>query len=354
MDKIKDVKAIYRESFDDSAAYIEMYFNRVYREEDACVGYDPTGKVVTSLLLQRYELNFADKRVPLGYIAGAATRKSHRGQGYMAHLLKDSLNVSYDRGDCFCALIPAHRWLYDYYNHFGFSTVFYIQEKRYTSVHEFNFDGEFERIDNISDREIYETFTLLNDLRRPCVAHSYDDYLNIIEDNRMDNGLAFALRDKDDGSIVSILFAVVSGGRVVVRDLLAVDPNVESASLAIVSDEYPGMGITVIAPAPDSSDGPIESRGMMRLINVFEVLKSLAEADNSLKIKIRVHDKQIQANNHIYIVDKGGVVINDGYAGTLDLDVSAGVLCSILFSAPAVGRIFNLETHRPFISLMLD
>ncbi|MDE7368179.1 MAG: GNAT family N-acetyltransferase [Muribaculaceae bacterium] len=354
MEKIKDVKAIYREAFDDSMAYVEMYFNRVYREEDACVGYDPTGKIVSSLLLQQYEFNFGDNRVSMGYIAGAATRKSHRGQGYMGRLLNDALNISYERGDQFCALIPAHRWLYDYYNHFGFSTVFYIQEKRYTSVHEFNFDGEFERIDNIATPEIYETFNTLNNIRRPCVAHSYEDYLNIIEDNRMDNGLTFALRDKADGMIVAIVFAVVTSGRVVVRDLLAVDPNVESAALAIISDEYPEMGITVIAPAEDTWTGPIESRGMMRIVNALEVLKTLAATDNSMKMKIRVQDKQIQANNHIYVIDRGNVVINDGYAGSLDLDVTVGVLSAIIFSAPKVGSIFNLQTHRPFISLMLD
>ena len=92
----------------------------------------------------------------------------------------------------------------------------------------------------------------------------------------------------------------------------------------------------------------------MTIVNALEVLKTLAETDKSMKMKIRVQDKQIQANNHIYVIDRGNVVINDGYAGSLDLDVTVGVLSAIIFSAPKVGSIFNLQTHRPFISLMLD
>lgn len=354
MDKIKDVKSIYRESFNDSADYVEMYFNRVYREEDARVGCDPTGKVVTSLLLQQYEMNFAGTKVPMGYIAGAATRRAYRGQGYMARLLADTLSFAYDRGDLFCALIPAHRWLYDYYNRFGFATVFYIREMRYTSAHEFTYEGDYERIDDIATPEIYDAFAGLNDMRSPCVAHSYDDYLNIIEDNRMDNGLAFALRDKADDVIKAVVFAVVSGGRVVVRELFAADPNAEGAAMSVVAETYPGMSITLIAPAPDRWTGPIESRAMMRIINVQAVLKAMAAADPAMKMKIRVHDADLPANSHIYTVDRGEVVINDGYTGRLDLDVTPSVLCSIIFSSPAMGRIFNIETHRPHISLMLD
>lgn len=354
MDKIKDVKSIYRESFRDSADYVEMYFNRVYREEDARVGCDPTGKIVTSLLLQQYHMNFAGTKVPMGYIAGAATRKAYRGQGYMACLLADTLAFAYDRGDYFCALIPAHRWLYDYYSRFGFSTVFYIREMRYTSAHDFTYEGSYDRIDNIAVHEVYDAFAAFNEMRSPVVIHSYDDYLNIIEDNRMDNGLAFALRDVVSGLVKAVVFAVVSGGRVVVRELLAADPDAEAAAMSVVMETYPGMSATVIAPASDSWTGPIESRAMMRIINVAGVLKSMAAADPSMKMKIRVHDRDLPANSHIYVIDRGEVVINDGYTGRLDLDVTPSVLCSIIFSSPAMGRIFNLDTHRPHISLMLD
>ena len=76
MSKRDDIIKIWQESFNDSRAYVSMYFDRVYRDDEAVVLTDPQGVTVSSLLLQRYSMAFQDVELPVSYIAGAATRRT--------------------------------------------------------------------------------------------------------------------------------------------------------------------------------------------------------------------------------------------------------------------------------------
>lgn len=51
MSKRDDIIKIWQESFNDSRAYVSMYFDRVYRDDEAVVLTDPQGVTVSSLLL---------------------------------------------------------------------------------------------------------------------------------------------------------------------------------------------------------------------------------------------------------------------------------------------------------------
>lgn len=73
MSKRDDIIKIWQESFNDSRAYVSMYFDRVYSDDEAVVLTDPQGVTVSSLLLQRYGMAFQDAELPVSYIAGAAT-----------------------------------------------------------------------------------------------------------------------------------------------------------------------------------------------------------------------------------------------------------------------------------------
>ena len=82
--KKKDiVLKLWRECFDDSDQFVDMFFSRVYRDEDALV-LDKDGRVVSSMLLQRYSMNFHGVTLPVSYICGAATAPEMRAHGYMA------------------------------------------------------------------------------------------------------------------------------------------------------------------------------------------------------------------------------------------------------------------------------
>ena len=89
-----------------------MFFDQVYRDDEAMLLTDQSGSAVSSLLLQRYAMSFHGSEAPVSYIAGAATRRSKRGQGYMSSLMIDALRESAVRGDMLCSLIPADEALF--------------------------------------------------------------------------------------------------------------------------------------------------------------------------------------------------------------------------------------------------
>lgn len=354
MEKKQEIKKIYRESFSDTAEYVEMYFDRVYDEREALVCLAENGMVASSLLLQRYKMTFGKETVDIGYIAAAATRRQFRDRGYMKRLVADALAAAKERGDLFVTLIPAAPWLFDYYARFGFSTVFYIEEQRYTSIHRFVFDGDYVSDGDIDSDEVYEAFDRMMRSRPNCVLHSRRDFSNIIADNRLDRGAAVVIRGASTGEVAAIAFGVMREDSLVVKDLLARDADAAGAALDALSRHFPHVSVTVVGLPDDNTLLPIESRAMARMTDVLGVLKSIARQNRQLKMTVRVSDDMISDNNHIYFIDNGTCTINDGFRGQLDLDVTVDVMTAIVFSSEKVGRIFSLPTHRPFISLMLD
>lgn len=140
MNRKEEIKRIWSECFNDSREYVDMYFDRVYNDADGML-LERNGKVVSSLLLQRYAMLIGNREVCVSYVAGAATRRSARGNGYMSQLMCEALIASRERGDMLCTLIPAHDWLYFFYDRFDFSTVFYVDRQRFTSLHAFSGEG---------------------------------------------------------------------------------------------------------------------------------------------------------------------------------------------------------------------
>ncbi len=350
-EKQQSVKKIWRECFNDTPQWIDMYFSRVYNDDDAFV-LTKDDKVVSSLLLLRYKMNFHGELIPVSYVSGAATRPHYRGNGNMTSLMTDAIRSAYDRGDVLMTLIPAQRRLYFYYDKFNFSTVFYIDEERYTPLHSFDSDGAYSVCD-IHDADVYETFSNLLMARNCSIAHSGADFDNILEDNRLDGGKAIALRDDASGNVAAIVIGHVNDDRLVISELLAVSDDARNAAINELRKYFPHMPITVIAP-PDNRRIPVHARGMARIVNVKKLFEVYARRYPRLKMAIRVSDPIIENNNHIYIIDNGEVVINDGFGGRLDLDVTIDVLTSIVFSQEQIGEIFNLPTARPYISLMMD
>lgn len=86
MNKKDAVKKIWRESFDDSEQYVDMFFSRIYRDDDAMLLVD-NGIPSSSLLLQRYAMNFHGVTVSIGYVCGAATIKAGGDRGQTQRML---------------------------------------------------------------------------------------------------------------------------------------------------------------------------------------------------------------------------------------------------------------------------
>lgn len=351
-DPLHEVRNIWSECFHDSPEWMEMYFSKVCNAEDALI-LTENNIAVSSMMLIRYSMNFHGKTIPVGYIAGAATRRRYRGQGNMSRLMKTALHRAYGRGDILVTLIPASRRLYFYYDRFGFATVFYVDEERYTALHSFAYEGDYSLCENMLDDDIYEAFNLMTLARNCSIIHTRQDYENIIDDTIIDGGTAIALRDNVSGKVAATAWGALNDGRLVIRELTAVSDDARQAAMAEMQRRYPNMPITLTAP-PDNRRIPIHARGMARIVNATRLLENYAAVYPDLSMAIRIYDPLIAENCHTYIIDRGSAVINDGFGGKIDIDVTVEVLTSILFSQQQIGEIFNMPTARPYISLMMD
>lgn len=350
MNQKESIKKLWAETFADSREYIDMYFDRVYRDEDAMT-VTTGGKLESSLLLQRYGMLFQNAEVPIGYVAGAMTRRASRGKGLMSALMRDAIRVCHERGDMLITLIPAHDWLYFFYDRFGFSTVFFVDPQRFTALHTFAPEGTYHQVDDLYDDKVFDAFSRFERGRKCSVLHSRRDFLNIIDDNRMDGGKFVVMAD-ESGEIVSMAWAVV-GDVVTVTELMGTSHDSREGALAALRSMLPDKAFKVLAP-PLAEYRHLYDRGMARIVNARLCLEKIAANNPQWHSRIRVTDPLIADNCHIYEVADGSVSTADDTSRRPDFDVKIEVLNDIVFSSPKTGEILDFPSERPVMSLMLE
>ena len=362
--KKEDIIKIWKESFADSPEYVDMFFRQVYLDEEALILQDAEGRTVSSLLLQEFEMSFHGSLLPVSYLCGAATRRRDRGKGYMSELMRDALRHAAERGDMMVALIPARSALYFFYDKFGFSTVFYTKEQRFTSAHTFPFEGDFEAVrdvDPLSER-VREAFDRLQRARSCYIRHSQRDFTNIIADLRMDGG-DFVVVDTPDPEapdgrrIAAMVWAVYKRGDdlLLVNDVMGDSEPARMAALRELRRLHSDTPFLLYGRPTDTLGGRLMPRGMGRVVNARMLLDAVAAAYPDFKCRIRVSDPELpDINSHTYIISRGAVETDDTYDGRLDFDVSIEVLAAMAFSAPATGEMLGFPACRPMLSLMLD
>ena len=266
----------------------------------------------------------------------------------MTELITKTLNEAHRRGITFMSLIPAADRLYFYYDRFGFSTVFYLDCERYTSLHLFTMDAQYHPC-----APTYDALAALERRRDNTVLHTEKEYRDIIEDIELDNGVIKAVSDADDGHIAAMAFATPARDEVVVKELLSENEHAAESVLAEVRASFPDRPF-VVWSAPSGRKARLRSRGMLRLTNVEKALTILAAASPATDQVIRVHDDIVPDNNGVYILRGGKCTRTDSTIRRLTLDVPVSTLTSILFSSEKIGDIFGLKTSHAMLPLMLD
>ncbi len=344
---------IWRNCFDDSREYTDMYFAKVYRDDD-CLTLDREGKTVASLLLQPYSMRFhLMSHAPVGYICGVGTLPQWRNQGCMTDLMHTALHESMKRGYMFDAVIPADETLGLYYRGFGFSPAFRVDRHRYTALHTFRPAGEFTVMTDFDSDRAYSFFDMIMSTRQGGIQHSRHQYDCILMDNSVDAGSQVGVCDAYTGEIRGMAFVVPRDGIAVVTDILATDTDASEAVMNEVRRQYSDMPIEVL-DVPDSGYSRHGQRGMLRIINAEAVLGAIASAHPALKRTIRLHDNIIAENNDTFVIGDGTVRRGAVAHRRPDIDTGIEVLTSIVFGNDVTASIFDFPSIQPFISLMLD
>lgn len=347
MDKRTEFRRIFSAGFRESQKWTDWFFDNVFDSDNAMIGYS-SGQPVSCLLLDRYRLKLGSTTTGMGYISCATTLRAARGKGHMRCLLADALMESASRGDAITSLIPASERLYFYYDRLNFSTIFYTDEIRYTSLHRFRQSQEL-----TETAPTYEGFHSLENSIRSRVLHSERDFSNILSDNDLDRGETIALADSTSGRTRAMLFATTDDDTVKVRDILTADRTAEESILAALRKRV-GERMFVIDAAPSDAPLMLRSRGMGRIVNAELLLKALVAENPKTEQVIRVHDRLIPDNDATFIIHNGTVERTKSTMRRLTLDVGIDTLAKIIFNSERIGSVFGLPTFRPAMTLMLD
>lgn len=206
MDKKQQLIDLWRISFDDSEAFINLFFDRVYKEDNVLT-IERDGKIVSALHMLPYTMTFYGKEISVSYIYGACTLPSERGQGLMQQLIKEAFIVMKNRDVAVTVIVPADPWLFDYYRDLGFTEAFDYTEEIYTRpnipVYEPTvtvIPPEIPPVDSLYkffDRKLRE--------RSCCVLHTYDDFITILRDIQLSGGQVLTALDINENP-VGIMF----------------------------------------------------------------------------------------------------------------------------------------------------
>ncbi len=362
MSRKDEIKRLWAETFGDSRDFVEMYFDRVYRDSDAMTLTGDDHRIVSSLLLQQYDMTFHGLEATASYISGALTQRNMRGRGLMSSLMTDALTASHDRGDIITFLIPASDYLYGYYARFGFATAIFTDIMRYTSLHSFtvpegNADETFTPVEDLFDPRVYDAMSALErEMKQSVILHSHRDYLNILDDLRLDGGHCVAVADAD-GQISAIAWArpaTDGSGVIVVNEILYRTPGARQAALRLLRSHWPDKPFAVMAPVADDGRQPTK-RGMARITGAEATLALLARAYPELRLTLRVTDPVIGPNNGVFVINGGQcrrkATLRDLHP---DFDVDITTLTELVFSSAKIGSVTGLPARRLHMALMLD
>jgi GNAT superfamily N-acetyltransferase len=191
--KKEQVIGLWKDAFGDSDAFMHLYFDRVYRDENALV-IEKEGKILSALQMLPYTMTFWGKEINVAYISGACTAPSEQGKGLMKQLLQEAFREMQRRRIALTALIPAEKWLFTYYRSQGYTEVFEYSLKVYTRQ-EYILpvkDLTVSPVEDNPDDGVYAFFDRKLRERPICMLHSKEGLSTILKDLELSGGKCFA------------------------------------------------------------------------------------------------------------------------------------------------------------------
>ena len=335
----EQVKALWKLCFNDSPEFTDLYFEQRYKDEiNRAAMCD--GRIVSALQAIPYPMTFCGKVIETAYISGACTHPDYRSRGVMRGLLRDTHRWLYGKGVLLSALIPAERWLFDYYARSGYAASFgYLRQK--TKVGElrpssfYALADETGREDCLFDHYHYLATALR---KRPCcVQHYRDDFLVIIEDLRLAKGKLLVARKA--GQITGMAFCLKENGTLVIKELLADNPTVRDSLLYEAARIYGADEMDRLLPSVSET----LCLGMARVIRAEKLLELFAASHPDLELHIHLTgDDAIPENNGHYTL-RNGHCLREHLTGQDYRDCTVQDFTRLLFQA-----------EHPYMSLMLD
>ena len=284
-------QSLYEEVFnEDSERFVEYYYTEKTKDNQIYVIEDD-GRIRSMLHLNPYSLWVNGSRKEANYIVAVATQKEYRKRGYMASLLKKSLEDMYQAGEAFTFLMPASESIY---LPFDFRTV-YKQKKRYYRQEEPLEDLCVKEATDADCKELAEHFQIF-------AIRDEAYYQRLLKEYKSDGGSLIIFRK--DGRIVDCKICIPGGEKV--------------AEGEEVLEEPPKI--------------------MIRIVDVRRILMSLS-LRSLMGVCFQVTDPIIEENNRYLLLtgtEFSGVMLMEGKPENSEGTITIAALASLIFGAETV------------------
>lgn len=296
----EQVKALWKICFEDSEEFVDMYFRLRYKTE-VNVAIQSGDEVISALQMLPYPMTFCGETVQTSYISGACTHPDFRSKGVMRELLSQSFARMLRNGVHFSTLIPAEPWLFDYYKHMGYASVFQYSVKGIT-LPEFIPSKEI-TVNVVSELQdiVYSYLNKKLSERSCCIQHTLEDFQVIMADLPISCGNLFVAKQANEIRGIAIIYR--GENRIIINELLAEDKDIEHSLLYAIKQHTGCNRMTQLLPSDEKL--PQHSLGMARIINAKEVLQIYASAYPEDEMQLEISDKQLSVNNGYYYLSKG-------------------------------------------------
>ncbi|MDR0348937.1 MAG: GNAT family N-acetyltransferase [Tannerella sp.] len=239
---------LWKESFGDSDEFINLFFSRVYKEENT-FAIKQNNRVIAALQTVPYQMTFYGTTVTTGYVCGVCTASAERGKGLMKQLMQKAIDEMRRRKYIFSTLIPASEWLFDYYRNFGYVTVFDKSYEIHTRTGTNNPQIHILPITGNSLNQACNYYNRIQQKRACAVLHSAYDFETIRKDCLLDGGNIWMARQND--RICGLAFAVPADeNRLAIKEIVYDDISTKTGIIASVLDHYGMHEANVRVPAP--------------------------------------------------------------------------------------------------------
>lgn len=345
METVKEqIIALWKICFDDPEAFVRLYFDTRYREEQARVS-KRDGRVISVLQSLPYTLTCWGGKLPAAYIYGACTHPLYRGQGEMQVLLADAIREMRRNRTAVSVLIPAEERLYDYYRRLGYAPVMRRTVSRCSISRTCRNISCPHDSDRFSFDELFSFFSPRMRERPCCIQHTFPDFQFLVEDIRLAGGQVIAVADETD-RLCGLAFALPQNCRVLLKEWLCDSEAARELLLGTVAGIFPGREICAFSPVMvDASSS--EVMGMLRIVDAAVCLQRYAAAHPDVSLHYNISDPVVAENNALFVVGQGGCRQLPPDPATEKTDIAA--LPELLWPSDSG----NFEPP-PYMSLMMD
>lgn len=254
---------LWKQCFEDSDAFLRLFFERVYRKENVLT-LEREGEIVSALYLLPYPMNYYGKTISVDYIYAVGTSTAWRNRGLMRELFGKACRAMQRRQTALAVLIPAEEWLFHYYGSLGFVPAFDYQKRLFTSgkpcAQSLPDPSPF------PEEELYAYFQRKMGERSCCILHTADDFHTLLADLHLGGGTLLTHCLPETRSLTGLAMLYPQGDGWLVKELLYDNEKVKEQLLEQALAYTHRDTVAYLTPATGHTDS-CHTLGMAQIID---------------------------------------------------------------------------------------